>query len=250
VAKTRKQRQAEREGDAKLYLLLLAAGLGLLFVPSLRLLGVLLFAAFSGFIYLEHYHGRRRKQALLDHGVEDLDGLSWEDFEELLLVMFQRNGHRARLTQNGADFGADLILEQSGERGVVQAKHWPGKDVGVKAVQEIVAAAPHYRATRTLVVTSGYFTKQAIELAKSNKVELWDRDRLLRQLATAPESASAPGPAVAVLASAAEAAPVPVGAIPSCPRCGSSMVRRRSKYGPFWGCSSFPDCGGTHPISP
>jgi len=188
VAKTRKQREAEREQDVKVYLLLLAVGLGLLFVPSLRLLGVLFLVAFAGFIYLEYYHRRRRKQALLNHGVEDLDGLTWEEFEELLVVMFQEKGHRARLTPNGADFGADLTLERNGERGVVQAKHWPGKDVGVKAVQEIAAAAPHYRATCTLVVTSGYFTKQAIKLAKSNTVELWDRDRLLRELTTTSES--------------------------------------------------------------
>ena len=27
-----------------------------------------------------------------------------------------------------------------------------------------------------------------------------------------------------------------------CPKCESPMVRRTSKYGPFFGCSSYPKC--------
>lgn len=29
-----------------------------------------------------------------------------------------------------------------------------------------------------------------------------------------------------------------------CPKCGAEMVRRRGKYGEFYGCSNFPDCRG------
>lgn len=28
----------------------------------------------------------------------------------------------------------------------------------------------------------------------------------------------------------------------SCPRCGNPLVLRRSKFGPFWGCSGYPQC--------
>lgn len=31
-----------------------------------------------------------------------------------------------------------------------------------------------------------------------------------------------------------------------CPDCGSSMVLRDSKYGPFYGCSEYPNCKATH----
>ena len=27
-----------------------------------------------------------------------------------------------------------------------------------------------------------------------------------------------------------------------CPKCESPMVERKSKYGPFFGCSSYPKC--------
>jgi len=32
---------------------------------------------------------------------------------------------------------------------------------------------------------------------------------------------------------------------PLCPRCGAYMLKRTSRFGPFWGCSQFPRCRGT-----
>ena len=37
-------------------------------------------------------------------------------------------------------------------------------------------------------------------------------------------------------------------AIRDCPRCGSPLVRRKGRYGDFWGCSSFPRCRFTENI--
>jgi four helix bundle suffix protein len=34
---------------------------------------------------------------------------------------------------------------------------------------------------------------------------------------------------------------------PSCPQCGAPMQERRSAKGPFWGCSTYPQCRGTRP---
>ena len=30
--------------------------------------------------------------------------------------------------------------------------------------------------------------------------------------------------------------------IPSCPKCGGILIKRKGKFGEFWGCSSFPSC--------
>jgi len=35
---------------------------------------------------------------------------------------------------------------------------------------------------------------------------------------------------------------------PDCPLCKGSMVQRRSSWGPFWGCCSFPRCKGLRQI--
>lgn len=34
----------------------------------------------------------------------------------------------------------------------------------------------------------------------------------------------------------------------TCPQCGAPMIRRKGKYGEFYGCSSFPGCRGTRRI--
>ena len=31
-----------------------------------------------------------------------------------------------------------------------------------------------------------------------------------------------------------------------CGECGSPMVLRQSRYGPFWGCTKWPECDGKH----
>ena len=36
--------------------------------------------------------------------------------------------------------------------------------------------------------------------------------------------------------------------LPICPVCGKLMCRRSSKYGSFWGCSTYPKCKGTRSI--
>lgn len=35
-----------------------------------------------------------------------------------------------------------------------------------------------------------------------------------------------------------------------CPECGQPMVLRRSKRGPFYGCSAWPQCDGSHGAHP
>jgi hypothetical protein len=36
---------------------------------------------------------------------------------------------------------------------------------------------------------------------------------------------------------------------PACPNCGRPTVRRKSRRGPFWGCSNFPSCVSITPIT-
>ena len=35
-----------------------------------------------------------------------------------------------------------------------------------------------------------------------------------------------------------------------CPKCGSELVARSGKSGPFWGCPRFPECRGSRSIAP
>ena len=33
-----------------------------------------------------------------------------------------------------------------------------------------------------------------------------------------------------------------------CPKCGAEMVKRKGKYGEFYGCSNYPTCRGTRKL--
>lgn len=73
------------------------------------------------------------------------------------------------------DFGADITAYNFFmTKIVVQCKNYKDK-VGVRAVQEVIAARQYYKAGRAAVATNSTFTKQAKQLAKKCNVELWER---------------------------------------------------------------------------
>lgn len=123
------------------------------------------------------------KRRLAASGIEDIDRMDGKTFEECLAGLFTRQGYRVIQTPYRGDWGADLILLKGGVHTVVQAKRYQ-KSVGVRAVQEAVAAKAKYHCREAMVVTNSRFTKQAVELARANWVVLWDREKLIDQLLT------------------------------------------------------------------
>jgi restriction system protein len=121
------------------------------------------------------------ERRLARSGINEIDVMGGVDFERRLAHLFSELGYRVERTRARGDYGADLVLDKDGSRTVVQAKRWT-KNVGVKAIQEAVAAKPMYRCDRAMVVTNRYFTDQAKRLAEANRVTLWNRDDLIRAL--------------------------------------------------------------------
>ena len=71
------------------------------------------------------------------------------------------------------------MLEKNGKISIVQAKCY-SKNIGIKAVQEIIAAKLHYNANELFVATNRNFSKEAILLASEHDVMLIDRDVLIK----------------------------------------------------------------------
>ncbi|WP_039565520.1 topoisomerase DNA-binding C4 zinc finger domain-containing protein, partial [Ralstonia solanacearum] len=90
------------------------------------------------------------------------------------------------------------------------------------------------------------FTEDAKAFAKGKNVTLIDGIALtvlIKQARTTAPTA---------LATPSEQ-PSPSTTEPSCPRCGSAMVRRKAKRGTnagneFWGCIAYPECCGTREL--
>lgn len=121
------------------------------------------------------------RKRLAESGIYDIDAMDGKTFEDCLGALFSRQGYKVEVTPYRGDWGADLVLVKAGVRTVVQAKRYK-KAVGVRAVQEAVAAKAKYHCSEAMVVTNATFTRQAQELARVNGVALWDREKLVSQL--------------------------------------------------------------------
>jgi len=104
-----------------------------------------------------------------------------KEFEKFMFKYFERMGYQVFTTKSSHDFGADLLLIRDGEKTVVQIK-CQKKNIGVSAIQQVVASKRHYGYQKALVVCTSHFTKPAKELAFSNFVDLWDKEILSEML--------------------------------------------------------------------
>ncbi len=100
------------------------------------------------------------------------------EFEKFLKNLFEKMGYAVEETKLSGDQGADLVINKFSEKLVFQAKRYGCEKVSNSAIQEVVAAIRYYNANKGTVVTTSTFTKSAIELARSNGVDLIDRTKL------------------------------------------------------------------------
>lgn len=121
------------------------------------------------------------KQKLAKAGISDIDTMDGRTFEKYLVTLFEGLGYKVELTKYIGDYGADLVIAKDNIKTVVQAKRHKSK-VGVKAVQEAVAAKGYYNCQKAMVVTNSHYTNQAKVLAEKNSVVFWDRGILVDNL--------------------------------------------------------------------
>lgn len=129
------------------------------------------------FMGIQKYKERKRR-ILFESGIDKVDNMSGIIFEEFLLEHFKHLGYTGYLTPRNENFGADLVLQKDGIKVAAQAKRWKN-NVGLDAIQQVLAAMKHYNAPKGIVVTNSSFTNSAHELASSNGIELWDRTKLI-----------------------------------------------------------------------
>lgn len=123
------------------------------------------------------------KQKLAKSGIAHIDSMDGKTFEKYLQILFESLGYKVERTKYIGDYGADLVTIKGRIKTVIQAKRYKGP-VGVKAIQEAVAAKGFYDCQSAMVVTNSRYTNQAKTLADKNSVSLWDRKDLVRALLT------------------------------------------------------------------
>lgn len=150
-----------------------------LFFSLWPLLGLLLIIGIVG-LGIKIYGIRR----LTRSGIHDIDRMQGDEFEKRLEVLFKSLGYQAKRTNQAAnkpDYGVDLVIEKFGVKTAVQAKRWKGY-VGEDAVRQVYSGKNIYNCIEAMVVTNSFFSRMARDLAKSNNVRLWDRNKLIEVL--------------------------------------------------------------------
>lgn len=226
---------------------------GTLFAPVVRVIGailavgILLFGL-KGAIgrFLDGILTARRSRKVFERAIDRPGAMSmtWSQLEDLVGQTYQRLGYEVvRRGGPQPDGGVDLELHRAGERVLVQCKHWKSWQVGVKPVRELWGVAASEGAARAIFVTSGTYTQAARSFAADKALELLDGSALAGLVKAAGRGPDAQQPAA-----------VTNQITVVCPRCGQPMVRRIARQGPnsgqaFWGCSDYPACRGTLPIT-
>lgn len=176
-----------------------------------------------------------------------LDGITWQQFEQLVSEHFRQQGFTVAETGGGGpDGGVDLVLARGSEKHLVQCKQWRAQRVGVDVVRELYGVMAAKGAAGGYVVSSGRFTADAEAFADGRNIRLVGGQQLhaLVRKAHGKDPVGSRG-----RADGQPATPT----TPPCPVCGKAMVRRMARVGSkaggsFWGCSGYPQCRGTRTI--
>jgi restriction system protein len=172
-----------------------------------------------------------------------VQAVEWKRYEDLCAAFYREMGIRSETTPLGADGGIDIRLYQEPDNpkstAVVQCKAWGDKLVGVKPVRELLGVITHEKIPKAFFMAPGGFTDDAREFAKTNNITLLDGKLFLAMLQRLPTESSR-----RLLALATEGDFT----TPSCPSCGTKMLRRTGSRGDFWGCRDYPRCKRTMPM--
>lgn len=123
---------------------------------------------------MRHRKGKYRRQgsAKIADRVNS-DALSAFDFEKQTAEAFSLIGWSTSLTSKSRDYGADVCAICGSETLVVQCKAYnSSSSVPFSAVQEIVFAKIHFKASECALVYSGRLTSQAYSAAIAHSVHL------------------------------------------------------------------------------
>lgn len=147
-----------------------------LFVTMWPLIVFLIFV----FIYKIYLFSRLKKSGMLE-----IDKMTGPEFEKRLSILFSNLGYKVRESgKPTGDYGVDLVIEKNDIKTAVQAKCYKRQLVGEDAVREVYSGKNYYNCSEAIVITNSNFSRMAWQLAKSNKVKLWNRNYLTKVLLT------------------------------------------------------------------
>lgn len=210
----------------------------------------------------------QRLASSLVPSLDELRGLTWQQFEDEIARMFERMGYSVEQTPYTNDGGRDAILIKDGVKYLLECKKYAdGGQSGRPDLQKFHSAIITDKAKSGFFVSAGAFTKEAVEWAATMPMELIDGQKLVRLMFHSKPAASdddnyqsacrtcgkivihrlrAPNdvtcseghvvqPSLTLERLLADG----LNPQPSCLRCGVPMRLVDGRKGKFWGCSNY-----------
>lgn len=107
----------------------------------------------------------------------NVDAMTDQEFHQLLISLFRRQGYSVNSINTNEQNCADLIAIKNGTKAVVYAKRQQAI-IDKQVIQDALLTKKTRQATQVIVVTNNPFSHAAKKLAQANKVNLIDRDSL------------------------------------------------------------------------
>ncbi len=110
----------------------------------------------------------------------NMEALSPRGFEQACERLFRCMGYRTKLTVASADEGVDIEIWRDNQFAIIQCKHYFNRSVGNMIVRELIGTVIASGADSGYLLTSGYFTQPAQEVAnRESYIYLWDQTRII-----------------------------------------------------------------------
>jgi HJR/Mrr/RecB family endonuclease len=111
---------------------------------------------------------------------QEMKSMDRRKFEELIAEIFDGFGYEVELTQQTRDGGRDIIAVRRREvhtRYLIECKRPdPGTPVGIRPVRELFGVKTDERATKAILATTAYFSRDALLFFDRNRWEMEPRD--------------------------------------------------------------------------
>ncbi len=104
-------------------------------------------------------------------------------FKKLICEFFNDSDYQVRPTRFIDDFGADILLRKGDLRIAVRVKKSTrGNLVQEEEISQVIEGRKHHKCNKALLITTSEFAEDARKLAEQTDVELWNLDKLCREI--------------------------------------------------------------------
>lgn len=129
-------------------------------------------------VYFRIYQKKHPDRA----SINNIDNKKGWTLDKYLENMFDKLGYQIEGTRYINDHCADMLVTKNELKCIIQAE-CDKRKVGVNVLKKALSAKAYYNCDKAMVITNSHYTRQAIEFAGANEVELWYLNDLIKALA-------------------------------------------------------------------